>query len=162
MNWLGLALEESPYIAGAIAYAFTFAFLSVARHRPVPALSNNLMLPTFFWVYAATKVMHFWPPTLAQSKMLVGTILACFLLGWIQSRLGSITFDSAKREFFFERSVLSNALNALFAGVVVVVALVPLVPDDYFGECALFVAIGAWLTASALGQWRRVVRAGGA
>jgi hypothetical protein len=81
--------------------------------------TGNLTFPAFLWVYAAFKIMHFWPPTLAQSEILVGTILAYFLFGWIHSRLGSITFDSASRDFMFERSVLSNALNALFAGAVV-------------------------------------------
>jgi len=158
MVWLEHALQENPYISGAIACVVTFVLLSVAHRRPVRT-EHNLMVCLFLWMGAAVKVMRLWPPTRVQSEILAGTILACFLFGYLQSRVALITFDTTAHEFFFERSVLRNALNALFTGVVF--ALLLLSPNN-FGDCAAWVVMGAWITGGALGQWRRIVRAGGA
>ena len=158
MDWLDHALRESPYICGAIACVVAFVSLRVVKSKPVRT-TDHLVFCMFLWMVAAFKVMRFWPPTLVQSEILVGTILACFLLGLMHSRLGSITFDTTTHEFVIELSVLRSAVGALFAGVVVTLLSRS---SNNFGDYSAFVAVGAWLTGGMLGQWRRIVRAGGA
>lgn len=163
MDWFEHALRDSPYLFGAIACVVTFVFLRVVqrigRSQPVRT-ATNLVSVAGFGMIAAFKLMRIWPPTLVQSEILVATILAFFLSGLALSHLGSITFDTATREFLFKGSVLGSALTALFVGVIA--ASLPLVPNNSFGDCAAWVAVSAWTAGGALDQWRRVVRAGGA
>ena len=158
MDWLVHSLPENSYIYGAIACVVTFVFLCVVRPKPMRT-ATSLAFCVAVWMVAAFEVMRFWPPTLVQSEILVVTILACFLIGLMLSRLGSITIDTATHEFVIERSVSRSALTALFAGVVM--TLVTLYYDKSGGS-AVYVAWGAWITGDTLGYWRRMVRAGGA
>lgn len=158
MDWLEHTLRESPYLCGAIAYVVTFVLL-VVRSKPVPT-ETSLVASVGFSMLAAFEVMHSWPPALVQSEILVGTVLAGFLLGLMLSRLGSITFDTATHEFFIEQSVSRSALIALFAGVFV--ALMPLLEDTVGRGNPAIAAWCAWMAGGALGHWRRMVRAGGA
>lgn len=132
MDWLDPALRDNPYVMGAFACVGTFVFLRVVRYRPFSKV-NALGLCVILWLYAAFKVMRFWPPTLVQWEILVGTTLVCFLVGLMLSRLGSITFITSTREFVYDLSVLGSALTALCVGIVV--TLLPLF-EDKSGGCA--------------------------
>lgn len=163
MDWLDHSLRENSYIYGAIICVVAFVFQRVVSRsksaRPVRTAAS-LVAGVGFCILVAFYVMPFWPPTLVQSKILVGAILACFLLGLMVSRLDLITFDTATREFVIERSVLGSALTALFLGGGV--ALVPHFWDYAGGGYPLCAAAGAWMAGGALSEWRRGVRAEGA
>ena len=160
MDWLDHALRENPFIFGAIICVVTFVFRRFfSRSKPV-STATSLVGGVGFCMLAAFWAMRFWPPTLVQSKILFGIILACFLLGLMLSRLDSITFDTASREFVIEQSVLRSALTALFAGVGV--ALLTLFWDEVWGGHLALAAWCAWMAGGALGEWRRLVRAEGA
>jgi hypothetical protein len=156
MDWLDHLLTENSYLVGAIIGVITFVVMRVFS-RPTPVRTAPIA-GAVCCLFAAFMAMPLWPPTLVQSKILLGTILACFPLGLMLSQLDSITFDTATHEFVIERSVLSSALTALFLGVGVA-----LLPHFWVGVGHPFGAAAfAWIGGGSLGQWRRIVRAGGA
>ena len=158
MDWLEHALRQSPYIFGTIAGVVTFGLLRVLRSKPMRVRTTDYAVGGVgFGLLTVFEAMGSWPPRFVQSEVLVGTILACFLIGLMLSRLGAITFDPASRELVLEQSKARLALTALFAGVFV--AGMPLFYDAVGGGDPMMAAWCAFMAGGALSQWQRIARA---